>query len=380
MKLVHVSPFYHPVIGGVEEVVKRIAEYMAKKSWEVYVVTYNRLRKGSIGLLPKEEEINGVHIIRLKPTFTWSHGSYSTELLESLAKLKPDIIHVHVWRHPHVFQVAKFKKRLGFKAILHPHAPFYTLDQVGMLAKTYYLLVDTLLNQTMNEYDKLLALTPIEKHLIKSTLKIPDEKIVIMPPGLDENLLKLGEKHIKNWQFPTIVVDIARINKEKMHILLIKALRHINVVIRKNIKLVLAGPDEGYLKHLIHYALKYNIELTYLGTVSPDMKRNLLKQGYIMAHPSPYEGFGLSLIEAQAFGTPCVITGYGGQIYAAPPTITSVHVDPNPKSFAEAIEMLIKNRSLYRKLSGNAKVWVKKFAWSNILMGYEKLLKELQSG
>ena len=37
MRIVHVAPFYHLVIGGVEEVVRRIAEYMASRGNEVYV-------------------------------------------------------------------------------------------------------------------------------------------------------------------------------------------------------------------------------------------------------------------------------------------------------------------------------------------------------
>ncbi len=80
MRIIHVVPFYRPVIGGVEDVVKHIAEHMATRGHEVYVVTYNRLRVGGIGSLPREEVINGVKVIRLKPTVTWSHGSYSPEL------------------------------------------------------------------------------------------------------------------------------------------------------------------------------------------------------------------------------------------------------------------------------------------------------------
>ena len=79
MKIIHVAPFYTPVIGGVEDVVRHIAEYMAAHGHEVYVITYNRLRKGGVGKLPREETINGVHVIRLKPTITWSHGPHSPE-------------------------------------------------------------------------------------------------------------------------------------------------------------------------------------------------------------------------------------------------------------------------------------------------------------
>jgi len=59
MRIIHIAPFYMPVIGGVEEVVKRVAEYTASRGYEIYVITYNRLRNGGVGLLTKEEEING---------------------------------------------------------------------------------------------------------------------------------------------------------------------------------------------------------------------------------------------------------------------------------------------------------------------------------
>ncbi|MCX8137680.1 hypothetical protein [Pyrobaculum aerophilum] len=49
-------------------------------------------------------------MIRLKPTATWSHGSYSPELPNAIRSLKPDVVHVHVWRHPHVFQIAKLRR------------------------------------------------------------------------------------------------------------------------------------------------------------------------------------------------------------------------------------------------------------------------------
>ena len=70
MKIVHVAPFYHPVVGGVEDVAKHIAEHMAGRGHEVHVVTYNRLGVGGIGSLPREEVINGVKVFRLKPAIT----------------------------------------------------------------------------------------------------------------------------------------------------------------------------------------------------------------------------------------------------------------------------------------------------------------------
>jgi len=55
---------------------KRLLE-AASRRHEVHVVTRNRLRSGGRGTLRREEVINGVRVIRLKPAITWSHGSYS---------------------------------------------------------------------------------------------------------------------------------------------------------------------------------------------------------------------------------------------------------------------------------------------------------------
>jgi len=55
MRIVHVAPFYYPVIGGVEEVVRRIAEYMASRGHDVYL-TCNRLRVDGKFSLQKHHE------------------------------------------------------------------------------------------------------------------------------------------------------------------------------------------------------------------------------------------------------------------------------------------------------------------------------------
>ncbi len=53
--MIHVAPLRHPLIGGVEDVVKRTAEHRAGRGHEVHVVTYSRsggygsLRRGAPG-------------------------------------------------------------------------------------------------------------------------------------------------------------------------------------------------------------------------------------------------------------------------------------------------------------------------------------------
>ena len=95
MKILFVSPGYPPKIGGVEYVVKSVAERLVKKGHEVIVIAGEpRSQK------PSEQFINDVEIIRWP---TWSPGeayhfprgrSRLEQRLLEIAK-KTDVVHLH---------------------------------------------------------------------------------------------------------------------------------------------------------------------------------------------------------------------------------------------------------------------------------------------
>lgn len=68
MKILQVCPRYYPFVGGVEEHVRNISERLVKKH-DVIVATTDPSR-----ILPNEEIINGVKVVRFK---SWApHESY----------------------------------------------------------------------------------------------------------------------------------------------------------------------------------------------------------------------------------------------------------------------------------------------------------------
>ena len=372
MKTVHVAPFYAPVIGGVEEVVKRVSEHMVRRGYDVYVVTYNRLRHGDVGSLPRYEIINGVHVIRLRPDFIWSHGSYSSELPVVIRELKPDVVHVHAWRHPHIFQIARLKSSLKFKAFLHGHAPFHRFSQLDIVSWFYHHLVDLFNVKFLNLYDIYIALTPYEAKKI-SYLGFDRDRVVVIPNGVEEDKCNINNAVRNEYQ----ILYLGRISRSKNLKLLIKSMEYVNKEV-KDSELLLAGPDEGLIKDLIVYAKKKNLKIRYLGVVSEDEKHKLYLQSYVHALPSLYEPFGITLLEAARHGLPSIITGFGGQQYVAPPDIASFWAKPTPKGFAEGLIKLLTDKSLWKKLSENAVKWSKNFLWDMILLRYEELYKKFQ--
>jgi len=376
VRVVHVSPFYHPVIGGVEHVTRIIAEYLVQRGFEVYVVTYNRLRSGYMGALPEKEERNGVKVIRLKPTVVYSHGSYSPRLVDVIKELKPDLVHVHVWRHPHVFQIALLKERLKFKALLSTHGPFHTLKQVGLLTWIYHRLVDsTPLSRLVSRYDKILVLTPIEK-AIWTRMGFRDEVLKVVPNFIDDMLLRYAYKTQNHDNKENIVLYLGRISRDKNANLLLNIARYLCEYL-PDAKIVFAGPVEPRLYRKLMDVLRKSNCTSYIGAVSFDEKINILRKAKIFVNTVLWESFGIALLEAQAFGIPCVITGFGGQLYVAPPGISSIWVKPNVKSFLSGIKLLLFDRQLYRKLQQGALRWHRRFTPDSILPVYVRLYEEL---
>ena len=376
MRIAYVTPFYHPVVGGVEEVARKIAEYIASKGHEVYVVTYNRLRESGKCSLPQKEVINEVEVIRVEPDFTWSYGTYSSKIPKVLEELRPDLVHVHVWRHPHVFQVAKLKGRLKFKAVIHTHAPFHRLSQLDLTTWLYHRIVDHIEKGVLREYDAIIALTPYEKNLLIRKLGVKDDKIRVIPNGIDDRIPGItNTTEAKTINGNHVVLYVGRISRSKNIDLLIKAMR---ILMRKKVvKLVLAGPDENLVDKLKRYSRKNNIDFHYIGQVSEVKKYKLYSECTIFAHPTVYEAFGITPLEAQAFGKPCVITGEGGQLYAAPPDVSGLHAMPTPEDFGEKMATLLMNQELYEKLSRNARKWALRHLWSKILPEYDRLYNQI---
>jgi len=377
VKVVHVTPFYWPVIGGVEFVAKKVSEYLAQKGFDVYVVTYNRLRSGGIGVLPEKEEINGVKIIRLRPTIIHSHGSYSPQLIDIIKELKPDLVHVYVWRHPHVFQIAMLKERLKFKALLSTHGPFHTLKQLGLPTWVYHRLIDSmsLTRRLATLYDKILVLTPIEK-VIWSRMGFRNETLEIVPNFIDEELSQNASKAQNHSNREDIVLYLGRISKDKNAELLLNIAHQLCEYV-PGAKMVLAGPVEPGLYRKFMGVLGESICASYMGTVGFGEKIDILSKAKIFIHTALYESFGIVLLEAQAFGIPCVITGYGGQLYVAPPGISSIWVEPSIKGFLDGIKLLFSDRQLYEKLRLGALRWHKLFTPDRILPVYARLYEEL---
>ncbi len=126
----------------------------------------------------------------------------------------------------------------------------------------------------------------------------------------------------------------------------------------KDTTLIIAGP--GTLSKKI----RPRRDISLLGAVSAQVRRELYEQASLFVYPSFFEGFGFPPLEAMACGVP-VITSLSSSL---PEAVGKAALTVNPhkaREFAEAMHALLTDRKLSDYYIKRGLEQVKKFSWQN---------------
>lgn len=198
-------------------------------------------------------------------------------------------------------------------------------------------LFELLYREALSECEVLQVLRP---EYVKEVLPVTHQKVVCIPNSCPEY------KQQKNLSSRRIVT-VGRVNlKQKRTDLLVEAFSRLKDdfpewTVEVWGELGLNSRDTRYVAELINkHGLKDRV---FLKGISNDVE-SVLRSSSIFAFPSAYEGFSLSLIEAMMVGIPpvgCVdCSGVNTLIESG---FNGILAEPNPKSFAEALRLLMEN-------------------------------------
>ena len=125
----------------------------------------------------------------------------------------------------------------------------------------------------------------------------------------------------------------------------------------KNVNLLVIGKgEEGPTLQKLATRLGVSDRVKFLGFISHKDLPTYLSICDIFVRPSRSEGFGNSFIEAMAFGLPVIATPVGGIPDFLDDKETGIFCSPdNPKSLAEAVNLLLNDHSLALKIVQKAK-------------------------
>lgn len=355
-KILHISKYYFPYHGGLEDIARSIVIEMREK-YEQRVVCFNHTHTGTI-----RSTEDGVEVVRINAPLTISSQpisfSYLQVLRQEIRSFRPDIIHVH-FPNPLVGLFLLLIPLDGIRLIIHWHS-----DILGK--QVLYRLYRPLEQRIMQRADAILVTSPQYKEY-SAPLRKFSEKIHILPNIVHEPKLlfqpedKQAVKRIKD-QFSEkkIVFFLGRHVPYKGVDILLQSVPYLS----DTCVVVIGGTGEqtAYWQQL---AAPYGDKVQFVGELHDDEKRRFLYASDVFAFPSidRREAFGVALTEALYCGAPAVsfrIEG-SGSMWVNQNGKTGIVVENiDPHAFAEAINTLVQDDVLRARYSKAAHQWIKK--------------------
>jgi len=375
MRIIHIHHHYWPVIGGLENVVKALAEGMAKLGHEAHVITS---RYGAEGR-PKEEVVNGVHVHRVRSVrLGYPDLTYPLEYPIDLLK-NADVVHGHSQNSLFTVKIIEKAKELGAKTAMH----FMAVDALNDHPNSLVRLLGPLYGgwavlRAIRNSDIKLVKSLRDKEILKSKYGID---AIYVPDGVYEELLntpnKAEEFRARYSINEPFVVYVGRLHRLKGIDVLIKAIS-IATKEEPTLTAVIVGPGDQRPYRELANRLGVERNVVFTGFVSEEVKIGALDASTALVLPSIsnyVEVFSLAITEAWARGKPVVASAVGEIPYRVKHMINGLLVPPrNPKALAEAILQLIKDKKLGERLGAEGKGNV--VTWNKVIDELLKLYEE----
>ncbi|MCY3772347.1 MAG: glycosyltransferase family 4 protein [Gemmatimonadetes bacterium] len=163
---------------------------------------------------------------------------------------------------------------------------------------------------------------------------------------------------------PGLIVYLGRLKKYKNVDHLIQAL----AIVREEVpgaRLLIAGTgDRRAALEALTRSLDLEGAVEFAGYVSESEKISLLTRAEVAAYPSSKEGWGITVIEANACGTPVVATRVSGLRDAVVDGETGLLTPPGDrKAMARALIGLLREPDERERLARNAQARSRRFTW-----------------
>lgn len=319
MRIMMLSWEYPPrIVGGISRVVYDLAQKLGERGNEVYVITCHD--KGTKDMeLDKNVHVHRVHSYSINTnTFIDWVLQLNFSMIEQCIKIinmegNFDIIHAHDWIVAFAARVLKHSYYTPLISTIHATEAGRNW---GIHNETQRYINDVEWWLTYESW-RVIVNSRYMKNEARNLFGIPENKVAVIPNGIDINKFKGYEKDIcyrRNYAADNekIVFFVGRLVNEKGAHILVNAVPKI-LQYYHDVKFVIAGKGHmfGYLNNL---AVELNIsQKVYLtGYISDNDLNKLYKCADIAVFPSLYEPFGIVALEGMVAKVPVVVSDVGG--------------------------------------------------------------------
>ncbi len=358
----------HPQVGGAEIIVFELAKRLVLDGH--HVTWFCRSFKNGLS----SEIIDGINVIRRGHLFTmYFFAVFYYWSLSRQPDLVIDISNTIYWQTP---LWASRSKKIAYLNQVAQDVFFY---EYPMLISRLGILFEKLQYLTYHHTPFLCYAKSTKEDLV--SLGIPRANIQTFSLGVDHN------RYFPRLKSPTpLFICVNRLVRMKRTDLAIQALAIVNRSFPAA-KLVIIGTgydrqrleklrDDLHLQSTVTFADKN----TWFFNPNPqDVKVKLMQQAWALIFPSVKEGWGMTVTECAACGTPAIVAGVSGLTDSVINNQTGIVLSPNPppEEIAAAMINFIKDPILRDKLSRQARIHALSFSWDKSYREFTNIIRRL---
>jgi glycosyltransferase involved in cell wall biosynthesis len=312
-----------------------------------------------------------------KSLWTPSHNRFEQPALSfEVSRLKLDLLHSPDFIPPFKRNYKSVITIHDLAFLLYPH--FLTKESAR-----YYGQID----QAWRKTDHIIAVSEATKQDSIKMLGVPEKKISVIheaanpiyqPMPKDEAWQRVLKKYKLDKDF---ILFVSTIEPRKNLPTLLQAYRELRDKYKRDELLVLAGSKGWLWEEVYETVSRLNLEeyVAFLGRVPSADLLFLYNAAHLLVHPSFYEGFGLTPLEAMTCGTPVIVSNTA----ALPEVVGDAGLMINPhdiEGLTVAMWRVLTEEDLRQDLIAKGLKRAENFSWLNTaertLEVYHKVGKE----
>jgi glycosyltransferase involved in cell wall biosynthesis len=389
MKILQVIAYFYPAwsYGGPPRNAYGLCKELVKRGHEVTVFTTDVLNARN-RTKETRETVDGIEIRRFRNLSNYAafhHRIFLSPCMPGAMRkdIKNfDIVHLNDYRTLQNLTAYNNARNNGVPYVLQARGSLVNIITKQRLKSLFDVWRG---RRLLQDATRLIAVAPLEVEQYKS-FDIDARKIDIIPNGID---LKEFEKLPPRGEFREkyglgakhkVILFLGRIHKIKGIDLLINAFAGLAEDF-SDVRLVVAGPDDGYLPELKNLVAELGLaqKVIFTGPLYGIDKLAAYVDADVYALTSSYEIFGISIFEALVCGTPVVVTDRCG-IADIIKDKAGLVVPYEAASLKEALRKMLADDKIRQRYGREGKSLVRQnYSWAAIAEQMERVYQKCLS-
>jgi len=301
-------------------------------------------------------------------------------IVAPILALRADLVHVHLGEDLAVLPVGTAAARLHrLPLVLTIHTSLrHTLAVSDLRSAVLKALGGPIERWGEHSAEAVLAITPRLSRLLVSD-GVEEDRIHLIPPGVNPSLFEGPFEDPFSGVGKPRVLFVGRLAPQKGVRALVAAAGLLKDP-RAQVLLVGDGPERLALEREAE-RLGVGGRLHFVGFLAHDRLPAVMSHADLLVLPSLYEELGTVLLEAIQVGLPIVASKTGGIPDVIKDGVNGLLVPPSePEALAHAINRLLADRKLARRLSEGAQARAKDYDWEVLAERVLRVYQDVTAG